>query len=158
MFPLRLTPLALACALALPAAVQARQVTIETQLKSHGGGGSYLALYLTDARGAYAGTLAVAYHKAKYFKHLRDWNRLSAGDGQRLAGITGASVGAARTFRVSVELADTLIDAGYEIRVDAAEEDLGDTPSAVRVPLTRAGAGAVHPGRGVLVQSLRYQL
>lgn len=157
-FPLALTSIALACAVALPTLAQARPVTIETQLHAHGAGGSYLALYLTDARGAYAGTLAVAYHKAKYLKHLSDWQRLSATDGKRLAGITGASVGAGRTLKISLELADTLIDAGYELRLDAAEEDLGDTPSAVRIPLTRSGAGQNHAGRGALVRTLRYQL
>jgi hypothetical protein len=89
----------------------------------------------------------VAGGKAKYYKHLRDWNRLSAGDAKRLQGVTGASVGAGRTLKVTADLADALIDAGYEIRIDAAVEDMRDSPSEVRVPLTAAGAGKAQAGK-----------
>ena len=60
-----LTALAAACVLALPALAQSRTVTLTTQLKNYGGDGAYLAVYLTDAKGAYAGTLWVAGGKAK---------------------------------------------------------------------------------------------
>ena len=86
-----MTTLAAACALALPAVAQSRPVTLTTTLKNYGGDGAYLAVYLTDAKGAYAGTLWVAGGKAKYYKHLSDWNRLSAADAKRLQGTTGAS-------------------------------------------------------------------
>ena len=152
-----LTTLAAACALALPAFAQSREVTLTTQLKNYGGDGAYLAVYLTDAKGAYAGTLWVAGGKAKYYKHLADWSRLSAGDAKRLNGVTGASVGAGRTLRVTADLADALIDAGYEIRIDAAAEDMRDSPSEIRVPLTKAGAGKAHAGKQY-IQSLTYQI
>ena len=152
-----LTTLAAACALALPAFAQSREVTLTTQLKNYGGDGAYLAVYLTDAKGAYAGTLWVAGGKAKYYKHLADWKRLSAADGQRLQGVTGASVGAGRTLKVTADLADALIDAGYEIRIDAAVEDMRDSPSEIRVPLSTANAGKPHAGKQYL-QSLTYQL
>ena len=152
-----LTTLAAACALALPLASQARQVTLSTQLKNYGGDGAYLAVYLTDAKGAYARTLWVAGGKAKYYKHLADWNRMSASDARRLAGVTGASVGAGRTLKVTAELADALIDAGYEIRIDAAVEDIRDSPGEVRVPLTTQNAGKPQAGKQY-IQSLSYQL
>ncbi|WP_404300900.1 DUF2271 domain-containing protein [Alicycliphilus denitrificans] len=152
-----LTTVAAACALALPALAQARQLTLSTQLKNYGGNGAYLALYLVDAKGAYARTLWVAGGKAKYYKHLADWNRLSAGDARRLAGVTGASVGAGRSLTVTAELADALIDAGYEIRIDAAAEDMRDSPAEVRVPLSAANAGKAQAGRQY-IQSFSYQL
>ena len=152
-----LTALAAACALSVPALAQARQVTLTTQLKNYGGDGAYLAVYLTDAKGAYAGTLWVAGGKAKYYKHLSDWNRLSAGDAKRLNGVTGASVGAGRTLKVTADLADALIDAGYEIRIDAAAEDLRDSPTEVRVPLTSAQAGKPQAGKQY-IQSFSFQL
>ncbi|QXL84014.1 DUF2271 domain-containing protein [Comamonas sp. NLF-1-9] len=152
-----LTALAIACALAVPILAQSREITITTQLKNYGGGGAYLALYLSDAKGAYAGTLWVAGGKTKYYKHLTDWNRLSAGDAKRLAGVTGASVGAGRTLKVTADLADALIDAGYEIRIDAAVEDMRESPSEVRLPLTAAGSGKAQTGKQY-VQSLSYQL
>ncbi len=152
-----LSTLAAACVLAVPALAHSRQVTLSAQLKNYGGDGAYLAVYLTDAKGAYAGTLWVAGGKAKYYKHLADWNRLSAGDAKRLNGVTGASVGAGRTLKVTADLADALIDAGYEIRIDAAAEDLRDSPTEVRVPLTSAQAGKPQAGKQY-IQSFSFQL
>ncbi|HMN74574.1 MAG TPA: DUF2271 domain-containing protein [Burkholderiaceae bacterium] len=152
-----LTSIAAACALALPFAAHSRPVTLAVQLKNYGGDGAYLAVYLTDAKGAYAGTLWVAGGKAKYYRNLSDWNRISTGDAKRLAGVTGASVGAGRTLKVTADLADALIDAGYEIRVDAAVEDMRDSPSELRVPLTSANAGKPQPGKQY-VQALTFQL
>ena len=152
-----ITAIAAACALAVPALGQAREVTIATQLKNYGGDGAYLAVYLTDAKGAYVRTLWVAGGKAKYYKHLSDWNRLSAGDAKRLQGVTGASVGAGRTLKVTADLADALLDAGYEIRIDAAAEDMRDSPSEIRVPLSTAQAGKPQAGKQY-IQSFTYQL
>jgi hypothetical protein len=152
-----LTTVAAACALAVPALAQSRPVTVTAQLKNYGGDGAYLAVYLTDAKGAYVKTLWVSGGKAKYYKHLADWNRLSASDSQRLAGVTGASVGAGRSLKVTADLADALIDAGYELRIDAAAEDMRDSPSEIRVPLTRQDAGKPHAGKQY-IQSLTYQI
>jgi hypothetical protein len=142
---------------AVPALAQASPVTVTAQLKGYGGDGAYLAVYLTDAKGAYVRTLWVAGGKAKYYKHLSDWNRLSAGDTRRLAGVTGASVGAGRSLKVTAELADALIDAGYELRIDVAAEDMRDSASEIRVPLTRQEAGKPHPGKQY-IQSLTYEI
>jgi hypothetical protein len=152
-----ITATAAACALALPALAYSRPVTLTTTLKNYGGNGAYLAVYLANAKGEYARTLWVAGGKAKYYQHLADWNRQSAGDAQRLNGVTGASVGAGRTLKVTADLADALIDAGYEIRIDAAAEDMRDSPSEVRVPLTTTGAGKAQSGRQY-IHSVTYQL
>ena len=152
-----LSLLAAACALAVPALAHSRQVTLNVQLKDYGGNGAYVAAYLTDAKGAYVRTLWVAGGKAKYHKHLSDWRRLSAGDAKRLDGVTGASVGAGRVLKVTADLADALIDAGYEIRIDAAIEDMRDSPSEVRLPLTTGNAGKAQAGKQY-IQSLTYQL
>ena len=151
-----LTLLSTACALALPALAHSRPVTLTAQLKNYGGDGAYLAAYLTDANGVYVRTLWVSGGKAKYHKHLSDWSRLSTGDAKRLDGVTGASVGAGRTLKVSADLADALIDAGYEIRIDAAAEDMRDSPSEVRLPLTTANIGKPLAGKQY-IQSVSFQ-
>jgi hypothetical protein len=110
-----------------------------------------------DAKGAYVRTLWVAGGKAKYHKHLSDWYRLSASDAKRLNGVTGASVGAGRTLTVTADLADALIDAGYEIRIDAAAEDMRDSPSEVRIPLSKANVGKPQTGKQY-IQSATFQL
>lgn len=152
-----MTVLASACALALPGLAHGRSLTLTAQLKNYGGDGAYLAAYLTDAKGAYVRTLWVAGGKAKYYRHLSDWNRLSAGDARRLDGVTGASVGGGRSLKITAELADALIDAGYEIRIDAAVEDMRDSPSEIRLPLSAAHAGKPQDGKQYL-QSASFQL
>ncbi len=71
-------------------------------------------------------------------------------------GVTGASIGSGRTLNVTVDLADALFDAGYQIRIDSSVEDMGDAPADVVVPLTTAGAGKPVAGNGY-VKSLTYK-
>lgn len=139
--------LALTTALALPGLASARPVTLTTTLKNYGGDGAYLALYLTAPSGAHVRTLWVAGEKSKYHKHLTDWYRATGGSRAQIDGITGASVGEGRSLKVTVELADALFDAGYKLNVDAAAEDMRDSPRDVSVPLTKAGAGKPTAGR-----------
>lgn len=147
---------AVAAALAVPSIASARQVALETQLADYGGDGAYLAIYLTDRSGRYERTLWVAAPKAKYWRHLRDWYRATGGT-TKVDGISGASVGAGKTLRVTVDVADALLDAGYEIHIDTAVEKMKENPSEVVVPLTAAGAGKPTAGRGY-VKSFRYTL
>ncbi|MER1939760.1 MULTISPECIES: DUF2271 domain-containing protein [unclassified Castellaniella] len=146
-----------AATLAVPTLAHSRTVDLSATLQRYGGDGAYLAVYLTNPTGAYAGTLWVAGGKAKYYKHLSNWQRLSASDATRLDGVTGASVGEGRSLKISADLADALFDAGYEIHIDAAVEDLRDSPSDVRVPLRSEGMSTSGPGRQY-VKSVSYQV
>ncbi len=152
-----LASLALTTALTLPGLAMARPVTIATTLNNYGGDGAYLALYLTDASGGYAGTLWLAGGKSKYYDSLAGWYRATGGDPAQIDGITGASVGAGRTLEITLDLADALFDAGYVLHVDAAVEDMRDSPDDVAVPLTTQGAGKTTQGRRY-VASLRYDM
>ena len=149
--------LCLAGVIALPAVAQARQVTLTTQLQTYSGDGAYLAFYVTDANGQYQTTLWVSGKKTKFYKNLRDWARGSGLKATEFDGVSGASVGSGTTLKVTVELADTLIDAGYEIRVDSAVEDQRDNPADVRAPLTTVDAGKPVAGRGY-IKSFTYDM
>ena len=70
-----LPAIAASAALIAPGFAEARQITIETTLKNYGGNGAYVVLYVTDAAGKYRGTLWMAGGKAKYYRHLSDWQR-----------------------------------------------------------------------------------
>ncbi|MBH2032093.1 MAG: DUF2271 domain-containing protein, partial [Pseudomonadales bacterium] len=94
---------------------------------------------------------------AKYYKHLGDWARGSGMNPSEFDGVSGASVGSGQTLKVSVELADTLIDAGYQIRIDSAVEDKRDARADVSVPLTSKGAGQPATGSSY-VESFTYDL
>ena len=139
--------LAVSTALALPGLASARPVTLTTTLKNYGGDGAYLAVYLTDPSGAYVRTLWVAGKKSKYYKHLTDWHRATGGSPSQINGLTGASVGEGRSLKVTADLADALFDAGYKLNIDAAAEDMRDSPRDISVPLTKAGAGKPVSGR-----------
>lgn len=152
-----LATLALTTALTLPGLAMARPVTLTTTLDAYGGDGAYLVLYVTDARGAYAGTLWMAGGKSKYYEHLSDWYRATGGDPAEIDGITGASVGAGRTLEITLDLADALFDAGYTLHIDASVEDMRDSPNEVAVPLTTEGAGQPVRGRRY-VASFGYEM
>ncbi|MGV3743320.1 MAG: DUF2271 domain-containing protein [Burkholderiaceae bacterium] len=151
------TRLCVAGALSLPVLVYAKPVTLNVQLQNYGGNGAYLAMYLTDAAGNYKKTLWVAGKKSKYYKHLSGWARGSGLNPREFDGVTGASVGSGKSLKVTVELADALIDAGYEIRIDSAVEDGRDSPADARAPLTAAGAGKPVKGRGY-ISSFSYDM
>lgn len=148
------TALTLSLTALVPALAEARRVTLTAQMDGCGGEGAYLASYVTDAAGAYQGTLWLAGTKAKWWSHLTDW--YAATGGAVPDGVTGASVGSGRALNVTVDLADALFDAGYQIRVDSAVEDMADAPGEVDLPLTAAGAGKPAAGSGY-VKSLTYK-
>lgn len=149
--------LCLTSAIALPTLVQAKPLTLTTTLKNYSGDGAYMAIYITDAKGQYQQTLWVAGGKVKYYRHLRDWARGSGMKPSEFDGVSGASVGSGHVLKVTAEVADTLIDAGYEIRVDTAVEDARDNPAEVRTPLTTEGAGKPTAGRGY-IESFTYDM
>jgi len=149
--------LAVAGTLAGPALAEARELNLSTTLAEYSGNKAYLAIYLTDAQGQYQRTLWVAGRKAKYYKHLGDWARGSGLRAAEFDGLSGASVGSGDTLKVSVEVADSLIDAGYQIRIDSAVEDKRSNRAELNVPLTVEGAGKDNAGSGY-VSAFRYTL
>jgi len=149
--------LAAAGVIVAPAFAQARPVTFEVKLKKYGGDGAYVVVYVLDKAGAYKGTLWMAGGKSKYYRHLSDWDRASGGALSGLDGVTGASVGAGRTLSVTSDLADTLIDGGFQVRVDTSVEKMRDNPSDIVAPLTTEGAGRPMRGKGY-VESFVYKL
>ncbi|MBX4908835.1 MULTISPECIES: DUF2271 domain-containing protein [Rhizobium] len=141
-----LATLAVTTALTVPCLALATEVTFTTSMRNYGGDGAYLAYYVTDAQGKYAGSLWMAGGKARYHEHLSGWYRATGGDTGEINGITGASVGAGRSLKITLDLADTLFDAGYKLHIDSAVEDMRDSPNEIVVPLTSAGSGQAAKG------------
>lgn len=126
----------------------AREVVLTTELQSYGGNGAYLAIYLTDTDGQYKDTLWVAGEKPKYYKHLTGWARGSGLRATEYDGVTGATVGSGKTLTLTLDIADTYIDSGFQLRVDSAVEDMRDNRDDIIVPLTSEGAGKPSNGSG----------
>lgn len=149
--------LALSTALTVPGLAFAKSVTLTAQMKDYGGNKAYLALYVTDASGSYKGSVWMAGGRTKYYKHLSDWYDATGGDAGQVDGITGASVGSGQSLSVTLDLADALFDAGYELHIDAAVEDQRNSPSEIVVPLSAAGAGKDMSGRRYIA-SFRFDM
>jgi hypothetical protein len=141
-----LAALAITTALTLPGIASAGQVTLTTNLRDYGGNGAYLAYYLTDPQGNYAGSLWMAGGRSRYYQHLSGWYRATGGNTAEINGITGASVGSGQSLKISLDLTDALFDAGYKLHIDAAAEDMRESPNEIVVPLTSAGAGKAVSG------------
>ncbi len=143
-----LSTIAVTAALVAPTLAEARQVTFQTTLKNYGGNNADVVLWVTDAAGKYKGTLWMAGNHTKYWRHLADWNRASGGRPSEVDGITGASIGSGRTLKITLDIADAMIDAGFVIRIDTAAEDGRDNPSEIVAPLSTANSGKPVAGRG----------
>jgi len=141
--------LMLATALVAPGVAMARDVTIQAQVVRYSGNAAYLAVYLTDSSGVYQRTLWVSGRKMRYLGEMRGWAAGASRDSAlTFDGISGASVGGGQTLTVHADLADSLIDAGYQIHVDSAVENGGVYSNDAVIglastPSTVAGTGYV---------------
>lgn len=142
--------LSLAALSLAPLAAAAQPVKMQVKIADYSGPGTYLALYLTDASGAFKKTLWVAGDRTRYWRHLRTWYQATGGAGAD--GVTGASVGSGRTLTVDADIAAAMIDAGYVLHIDAAAENVAESPDEVSVPLTKAGAGQPVVGDGFIAK------
>lgn len=150
MRPYYALPLGLVAAIALPTLAIAKPVTVTAQFADYGGYGAYAAVYVTDAQGTVVQTLHVAGKKAKYYRHLSGWARGASGS---VDGLTGASIGSGGTLTVTADIADAMLDAGYQVRIDTSVEDGNDYAADAAAPLAAASAGKPVAGHGY-VQSL----
>jgi len=131
--------LAMAAALALPAVAHARPVTLTTQMNSYGGSNAFLAYYLTDKNGKYVMSLWMSGFYAKYYHYLPGWMRASRGNIADIKGLTGASTGSGKTLSVTLDLTNAMLNAGYQLHIDAAVRNQRESPNDVVIPLKRSG-------------------
>lgn len=145
MKPYYALPLGLVAAVALPTLALAKPVTVTAQFADYGGYNAYAAVYVTDAQGKVVQTLHVAGSKAKYYRSLTGWARGASGS---IDGLTGASIGSGGTLTVTADVADAMIDAGYQVRIDTSVEEGNAYAADAAAPLTAAAVGKPAPGHG----------
>lgn len=109
-----------------------------------------LALSVTDAQSACAGTLWLAGTKSKYYDSLAGWYRATGGDPALTDGITRASVGVDMTPEITLDLVEALFDAGYTLHVDTAIKDMRDSSDDVTIPLATQSARGQSRGEPTL--------
>ena len=128
-------------ALLISTFAQAQEVTFTTELKNYNGKNAYLAMYLTDAQGEYQQTLWVSGGVKKYYRSLRGWAQASGLKSSEYDGRTGATVKSGSAYTVTLDVDDSLIDSGYQIRIDSAIERKRSVRDEVVVDLTTKGVG-----------------
>ena len=122
----------------LASASLAREVKVSVDLVNYSGPPAYLAFYLTKPDGSFEKTVWLSGSKPRYLGDLRGWLMAATANGGKISidGITGASVGSGQNLSISVDLADTMIDAGYVLHVETAVEHGGDYPDDATLPVT----------------------
>ncbi len=149
------TALMLSLTALAPLAANAAPVKFSVTIAQYSGPGTFLAMYLTDPAGNYKQTLWVAGDRTRYWRHLRTC--FAATNGRDADGVTGASVGSGRTLKVTADISAALIDAGYVLHVDAAAENIGESPDEISIPLTKAGAAHDNAGNG-FIANFKYSM
>ena len=140
--------LALVVAMTLaPTISSAKTVNFTVNLKPYNGYPAFLAVYLTDAQGNYKETIHLAGYPLGYFGHLRHWLRESRGQVPNLDSITGASVGPGQTLQFSTDIADALLNSGYQVHIDDNSEWMMEVPNDAVVALDAKDAGKPVPGK-----------
>lgn len=132
--------LLISTAIWLPQIAEARNVTFDLTVKSYTGPGAYVVVYITQPNNQLHSTIWLNSKEEKYLPALLGWHRHALRQGVRVDGFSGASLGAGKSVKFSVNIPDSLIDTGFKIQVDAAAEDQGMAAKDINVPLTSKGA------------------
>lgn len=135
----------------------ATDATILVQLGEYDGEKAYFSLYLIDPDGRYDSTLWVSGDEVKYHPDLPRWFRYLSRNPQEIDAVTGASTGAGDRAVLTIEIDESLIDAGYSLRVETAVEDQENYDEDVEVELTTDNQGDKFEGTGY-VRYIRYKL
>jgi hypothetical protein len=144
-------------ALSLCSFSQARQLTVQVQIKNYEGESSYSALYLVNPSGRYEQTLWVSGTEEKYYEEgLGRWWKYLSRKPQPIDGVTGASTAAGDRYLVKVEVPDTVFSEGYSLRVETSVEDQENHSVDIEVPISPDTENQKLPGQG-WVSFLRYR-
>jgi hypothetical protein len=136
--------------LGVAAPALARPVDVTVEMAVYGGNRAYLAGYLVDPAGKYVGTVMVAGSRDKYFEHLSRWYRLFQRAGQPVDGTTGASIGTGETMNAHFDIPDSMLNAGYTLRIESAVENQNYFPDDAAVVMEDANNGTAKRGTGYI--------
>ncbi len=132
--------------LAMPA--EARRVTVDVVMNSYRGNSAYLAAYIVDGSGRYVSTVLTAGTRSKYLADLSRWNRMFQRAGGKVDGTSGASIGSGQSISTQVEIPDSMLNAGYTLRIETAVENQRYLPDEAAVTIVDAINGIAMGGSG----------
>ncbi len=137
----------LALSLVVAADAEAKSLSIDLKMADYSGRQAFLVAYVVDGKGKYVSTLYAAGSNEKYFEHFDRWFRLFQRARRGVDGTTGASIGAGAATTVSVDVPDSVLNAGYTLRLESAVENQYYVPDEVAVPLDDAHNGKAMSGK-----------
>lgn len=106
------------------------------QMNNYTGKEAYVIISLINPQGQYEKTLLVLGPDSQWYNTLPEWDKFSTKKGEKLNGITGASVaGGARATRI-IEFDTDKINKGYKLRFESAVETQKYYVKDAEVPLT----------------------
>jgi hypothetical protein len=132
------------------ASAQTTKYKCMIQMTNYMGDGAYIAISLIDSKGAYEKTLYVLGSDKKWYKTIKEWNKLYLKKPSAVSAVTGASVtGGDRAVNV-IEIENSKINSGYKIRFESAVEDKPYHLKDVEIPLTTEALAAKTEGTGYI--------
>ncbi|HBQ37132.1 MAG TPA: DUF2271 domain-containing protein [Rhodobacteraceae bacterium] len=134
----------------------AKKAIVLVQLNAYEGDEAYFSLYLVNPEGRYEKTLWVSGPDEEWYPDLQRWWRYLSRAPQELDAITGASTAGGDRSIIHLDLDESLIDAGYSLRVETSVEDQDNHFEDAQVELTTDGQRARTAGMGY-VRYIRYK-
>ncbi|WP_200974534.1 DUF2271 domain-containing protein [Echinicola sp. 20G] len=120
------------------------------QMTNYVGEGAYITVSLIGPEGNYLKTLSVLGEDTKWYDTLEKWYGFYKKSGQKIDGITGASVsGGARTV-LAFELNEEVINKGYKLRFESAVENNQYHQKDVEVKLNESDMSGQIDGQGYI--------
>lgn len=121
----------------MASAANAKEITAMVQLINYEGDKAYFSMYLVNPKGRFEKTLYVSGTEQRWYEEgLPRWWKYKVRAEENVDGITGASTGNGDRLITKIEIDDSMIDAGYKIRVATSVEDIANTPKDVEFELT----------------------
>ena len=107
------------------------------QLVNYTGEGAYIIVSLLDSEGKYLKTVRVLGDDEEWYPDLpKWWKYYRAAQKPAIDGITGATIAGGERSVFVVEIEDSMLDAGNQIRFETAVEDQEYHEKDLQFPLT----------------------
>jgi len=110
-------------AMVMASPLVAKPMTLDVTMKNYYGAPAYVVVYILDANDKYVSTVYLGGSYQRFFQeYMTRWYRMLKRSRRGIDGLTGASVGAGRSFTANFNVPDKLLNKGYTLRVATAVE------------------------------------
>ena len=129
---------------------QSSKYKVMLQMNNYMGEGAYIVVSLVNSAGEYEKTLYVMGDDKKWYKSLKEWNKVHTQKNDDISAKTGASVTGGDRSVTTIEIENSKINKGYKLRFETAVEDQKYYVSDLEIPLTTEGMADKTEGKGYI--------